>query len=234
MWVDGTMLYVVLLVSLVVHEAAHAVTALWGGDRTAYFGGQVTLNPIPHIQREPFGTVLLPVGLLVMSGGTMTMGYAHAPIDPIWAYHNPRKAAFMSAAGPLSNFVLVLLAVLVLKCLVLAGWVEVTRGNSFYEIFRPTDLSTTGPLKAVCKICATFIYLNLLLGILNLIPIPPLDGAGVVGGLFPRSAGQFYDRLRGQPMFGLMGMIAVFFLFFEYGHKILIPAFNFAVAIVKG
>ena len=77
--------------------------AMRGGDRTAYLGGQVTLNPLPHIQREPFGMVILPLLMLFMSKGTMCMGYASTPIDPIWAYHHPRKAAVMSSAGPLSN-----------------------------------------------------------------------------------------------------------------------------------
>jgi Zn-dependent protease len=66
---QSVLLYVVLLVSLVVHEASHALVALLGGDRTAYLGGQVTLNPVPHIQREPVGTVLLPILVLAASGG---------------------------------------------------------------------------------------------------------------------------------------------------------------------
>ena len=78
MFVQGILIYFVLLISLVVHEAAHAVTALWGGDKTAYFGGQVTLNPAPHIQREPFGMVILPIMMLVMSGGTMCCSRAAA------------------------------------------------------------------------------------------------------------------------------------------------------------
>ena len=65
---DILVYYGVLLVSLVVHEAAHALAALLGGDRTAYLGGQVTLNPLPHIRREPFGTVALPLLTLFLGG----------------------------------------------------------------------------------------------------------------------------------------------------------------------
>ena len=232
---EGTILYVVLLVSLVVHEAAHALTALWGGDKTAYLGGQVTLNPVPHIQREPFGTVLLPIGLLMMSGGTMTMGYAHAPVDPVWAHYNPRKAAFMSAAGPLSNFLLVGLWVLILKVLVASGLMTIQSSPSLMRIFVPADGASDGPVMALGMIGAVFVFLNILLGVLNLIPLPPLDGAGVVSGLFPKSIGRVYENLRAQPMFALGGMILVFYLFYGYGFRYLvIPAFNVAVEFVRG
>lgn len=234
MFVQGVLFYFVLLISLVVHEAAHAVTALWGGDKTAYFGGQVTLNPVPHIQREPFGTVILPIMMLLMSGGTMCMGFAHAPIDPVWAYHNPKKAALMSAAGPISNFLLALLAVIVLKILVISEIVDVRWGGTFLDVFRPADGSIDGPIHAVCMICSVFLILNLLLGILNLIPFPPLDGAGVVGGLFPKSAGRFYENLRGQPTMMLVGMIGVFYFFYAYAFdELLIPAFSAAAKFIK-
>jgi Zn-dependent protease len=231
---SATIFYVTLLVSLVFHEAAHALAALLGGDRTAYIGGQVTLNPIPHIQREPFGTVLLPVGLLFLSHGTATMGFAHAPVDAIWAHRHPRKAALMSAAGPLSNFLLVFLAALLLKILVMMDLVEVMRSYSPLDLYRPADLSTSGALKATCQIAATFIYINVLLGVLNLIPVPPLDGAGVVEGLFPRSAGRFYRGLRELPGGTLLPMVGVLVLFFNYGSVVLNPPINLVVAFVKG
>lgn len=113
-WILVFQLYTVLVVSLVFHEAAHAWLAYLGGDNTAYHGGQVTLNPIPHMQRSPFGTVLLPLGMLIMSGGTMCAGFASAPYDPIWAARHPRRAALMALGGPAANALLALIAVAVL------------------------------------------------------------------------------------------------------------------------
>ena len=227
---SAALFYGVLLISLVVHEAAHAVTALWGGDRTAYLGGQVTLNPIPHIRREPFGTVLLPIGLLFISNGTWCMGFAHAPIDPVWAYHHPRKAALVSLAGPVSNFILAGIAGVVLKVLVVQELVKVYSASSYLRVFLPSDGATEGSMYAVCMILSAFLVLNLLLGVLNLIPFPPLDGAGVLGGFFHRTLGRIYDSIRTQPMFLLVGMIGIFYFI----QDAIPPVFNFAVGLIAG
>lgn len=233
--VDGLLLYGVLIVSLVVHEAAHALTALWGGDRTAYLGGQVTLNPVPHLRREPFGTVILPIVILIMSKGTSTMGFAHAPIDPGWAYRNPRKAALMSAAGPISNFILVLLAVLVLNIMLKTGdIIPVDAARHFQYRFAPADFGQEGIIRATCRICGTFMFLNILLGLLNLIPFPPLDGGGIIGGLFPRTLGRLYDRIRSQPIISLVLMGLIFYLYWNYGNDyVLWPVFDLATDLVK-
>ena len=214
LWVRILLFYTVLLVSLVVHEAAHALLGLLGGDRTAYVGGQVTLNPIPHIRREPLGTVILPLGALIMSQGTMCMGFAHAPYDPIWAYHHPRRAALMSAAGPLSNVLLALLAFGVLKGLIAfdLGEAITTRsgaGQHFarhLEMIRP--LSDDGSLRAVIKIASVFLLLNVLLAFINVFPIPPFDGASVVEGLFPRTRA-FFSLVRGQLVLMIVGLLIV-------------------------
>ena len=212
--VDIALLYGVLLASLVVHEAAHATVALLGGDRTAYLGGQVTLNPIPHIRREPFGTVILPLAMLLLSkmsasGGFMFFGYASTPIDPAWAYRHPRRAALMSAAGPLSNFLLAALAFGVLKLLVAIGQAELDYPYGFLQLLHAADGSQSGALVAVIRIASVFLCLNVLLGMLNLIPLPPLDGAGVVEGLFPRQTRGFYAFLRGQPLVFVIVLILI-------------------------
>ena len=233
--VNGLLVYGVLVISLVVHEAAHALVALWGGDKTAYFSGQVTLNPVPHMRREPFGTIFLPLAILYLSQGTMTMGYAHAPIDPVWAYYNPRKAALMSAAGPVSNFLLALLAILVLHIMYSAGEIiAVDSALNFQNRFVPAEIGQEGLVRATCRICCTFIFLNILLGTLNLLPVPPLDGAGVVGGLFPNSIGRLFDRLRSQPMASLISIAVIFYLVFNYGYRyLMLPAFDVAATLIK-
>jgi len=181
-WELIILLFVTLIISLTVHEAAHALFALLGGDRTAYQAGQVTLNPIPHMRREPFGMVALPLLSLFLSGGTMCFGFAHAPIDARWAYHNPKKAALMSAAGPLSN---VLLATLAFAVLWFIGKPESDAAN------------------AIRRIASVFLLLNLLLAVFNVIPLPPLDGAGVVTGLWPRMR-RVYDAIQRIPYSGIV------------------------------
>lgn len=207
---SALLFYVVLLVSLVVHEAAHALFALLGGDRTAYVGGQVTLNPVPHIQREPFGTVILPLMSLFLSGGRFCMGFAHAPYDPVWARFHPRRAALMAAAGPLANLTLAALAFVIIKMLVAADLANVT--GQFFEldrIARPLD-APTGLVAAACRILSVFLGLNVLLATLNLYPIPPLDGAAVLEGLFPR-LGFVYDFIRREPVLLIACMIGVWY-----------------------
>src|SRR6266540_7395228 len=104
--IDGMMWYVVFLLSITVHEAAHAFTAMKLGDNTAYHGGQVSLDPVPHMRREPVGMVVVPIISFLMSGGWM-MGWASTPYDPLWAERYPRRSAWMSLAGPVSNLMLV-------------------------------------------------------------------------------------------------------------------------------
>jgi len=203
------LLYGVLLVSLVVHEASHALFALWGGDRTAYVGGQVSLNPIPHIQREPFGTVILPLLVLFMSKGTMILGYAHIPVDPVWAERYPKRAALMSAAGPIANFALCAVAFVGLKALCWTGLADAWPAGSglLGPFVTPVDI-TNDYVYAAARIGSAFLTLNLLLGIFNLFPWPPLDGAGVLGGL-SRPLGTFYAFARTQPILMLIGIVAV-------------------------
>lgn len=214
---DMVLFYVVLLVSLVFHEAAHALVAMWGGDRTAYVGGQVTLNPIPHIKREPFGMVILPIAVLVFGasrGSLMCMGFASTPISVAWAARHPNRAALMSLAGPVSNFLLAGLGVLVLKGLVAADYATSYPGNggSMTLFISPNFEYSSGPVFATAKICTVFVILNAFLGILNLIPWPPLDGAGVLGGFFPRTIGRFYENVRSQTFLMVGGILALFYL----------------------
>ncbi|MCP5070328.1 MAG: site-2 protease family protein, partial [bacterium] len=124
----GLIWYFVLLLSLTVHEAAHAWTALRLGDETAYLVGQVSLDPLPHIRREPFGTVLVPIlffGLSVARGAPPWMiGWASTPYDPNWAFAHPRRAGWMALAGPMSNLLLALLAAVSIRIGVSQGVFE--------------------------------------------------------------------------------------------------------------
>lgn len=199
-WENVVLLFVTLIISLTVHEAAHALVALWGGDRTAYRSGQVTLNPVPHIRREPFGMLVLPLLTLLMTNGGSCFGFAHAPYDPVWAERHPRKAALMSLAGPLGNVLLASIAFAVL-----------------WAIGRPDSDSAS----AIRRIASVFLYLNLLLAVLNLIPLPPLDGAGVVGGLYPPSQ-RLFDAIQRIPY----STILVFVLLSRYLGTLFYPVFS--------
>jgi len=95
-WESAILLFVTFVISVSIHEAAHALVAKLGGDPTAYLAGQVSVSPIPHMQREPFGMLILPLLVLVSTNGQGCMGFAHAPYNPIWAERHPKKAALMA------------------------------------------------------------------------------------------------------------------------------------------
>ena len=111
--------YLVFLYSTTVHEASHAWAAKLGGDLTAYHGGQVSLDPRPHIKREPIGMLVLPIVSALLSG--WPMGFASAPYDPAWAMRHPKRAAWMALAGPGANLLLVILADLAIRVGIMAG-----------------------------------------------------------------------------------------------------------------
>ncbi len=94
----GFIWYVAFLFSTTCHEAAHALAAKLGGDETAFVGGQVALNPVPHIQREPWGMVIIPILSLIINRSII--GWASAPYDALWERRHPRRAAWMALAGP--------------------------------------------------------------------------------------------------------------------------------------
>src|SRR5256885_10472536 len=98
----GFIWYVAFLFSTTCHEAAHALAAKIGGDDTAFAGGQVSLNPVPHIQREPWGMVVIPILSLIINGSLI--GWASAPYDRMWERRHPRRAAGMALAGPATNY----------------------------------------------------------------------------------------------------------------------------------
>src|SRR5258708_10231726 len=104
----GFIWYVAFLSPSTGHEAAHALAARIGGDDTAFAGGQVSLNPVPHIQREPWGMVVIPILSLIINGSLI--GWASAPYDPAWERRHPRRAAWMALAGPATNYTLMLIA----------------------------------------------------------------------------------------------------------------------------
>lgn len=203
MLVLGVLWYVVLLFSTTCHEAGHALAAKLGGDLTAYHGGQVSLDPIPHIRREPFGMVLVP-WLTYLTGGWM-MGWASAPYDPYWAQRYPHRAGWMALAGPAANMVLVLLSGVAMRIGILLGAFDYPRSIGFRQMVDPVG----GGLAEAAAVFLSLVFsLNVLLGTFNLLPVPPLDGYGVIGLLMPESTARRLESW-GQEyrMWSILGLV---------------------------
>src|SRR3954451_13352121 len=187
----GFIWYIVFLFSTTCHEAAHALAAKLGGDLTAFHGGQVSLDPIPHIRREPFGMVLFPL-LSYFAGGWM-MGWASAPYDPYWSERHPKRAAWMSLAGPAANFAIAAVAAILMRVGLTIG--TFVPGSSFQQhiVASPTG---DGVIEGIATVLSIFFSLNILLGCFNLIPFPPLDGYGVLGLFVTENGARKLQQLR--------------------------------------
>jgi Zn-dependent protease len=169
--------FIVLLFSLTVHEMAHAWTADRLGDPTARLRGRVSLNPMVHA--DLIGTVIFP--LLAMIGGVPLIGWAKpVPVNVRLLRHERRDYVLVAAAGPLANLLLALSAALALRLLPVS---PVTLGEPNVSV----------PLAALLS---RAIQLNVLLAVFNLIPIPPLDGGNMLGGLLPRRFASTFDAVR--------------------------------------
>lgn len=206
---SGLIYYVVFLFSTTLHEAAHAWAAKRGGDLTAYRGGQVSLDPRPHIRREPFGMVVLPLLSVAVSG--WPFGFASAPYDPQWAMRYPRRAAWMALAGPASNLALVLVCFAIIRIGAATGVFAAPESVRFGEIIGTEPGAGLGGL---AFLIGAFFSMNLALAVLNLLPLPPLDGSAVVPlFLSARASARYQQLLWGQPVLAIVGMLAAWRLF---------------------
>lgn len=167
------------LIAITFHEVSHGLVANKLGDPTAKMLGRLTLNPIAHV--DIFGTILLPLLLLVVTHGKFVFGYAKpVPINPM-NFRNPKRdMAISAAAGPVMNFILAFLSFLVLKGL-LVPLATVLPATFVATVLRPVGLILTAS-----------IFVNVILAVFNMIPIPPLDGGRVLTGFLPlRQAATF-------------------------------------------
>ena len=217
----GLIWYVVFLFSATAHEAAHAFAALRLGDPTAYEGGQVTLNPLPHVAREPFGTILVPLLSYAFAG--WMMGWASAPYDPYWAARHPRRAGWMALAGPVSNLIIMVLTGIAIRLGMLFG---VLKAPSSINVTHVAEAAVAGPWEGVAALLSILFTLNLLLFAFNLIPFPPLDGASVLPLLLSESAAEKFREFVHQPGFGLLGLIIAWKIFGEVFWPIMLVAVN--------
>jgi Zn-dependent protease len=198
----GITWYVVLLAALTCHEAAHGLAALKLGDPTAYRQGQVTLDPVAHIRREPFGTVVMPILSFILAG--WMIGWASSPYDPHWARQNRRRAALMALAGPLANLILVVIAGLAIRGGILLGVFYAPESITFEQV---TAATSPGFANSASVALSIVFSLNLILFVFNLIPLPPLDGSEVLSLFLSDRAAERYAALLRQSGFRVIGLI---------------------------
>ena len=183
---------VVLLFAICVHESAHAWMANRLGDPTAKMLGRVSLNPIVHI--DPFGTIIMPLLLIVL--GFPPFGWAKpTPVDPRNFKNLVRDDILTAVAGPISNFLTAFASILVLAT------IEHGSNTRIGQNFRHVDVSS--PLATLFYLA---MYINVVLGVFNLIPLPPLDGSHVIRHFLSYDAVRVYDRI------GYFGLIVVMFI----------------------
>ena len=219
----GLIWYIVFLFSTTCHEGAHALAAKIGGDPTAFHGGQVSLNPIPHIRRSITGMVVVPI-LTYIWGGWM-IGWANAPYDPDWQRRYPRRAAWMALAGPAANFFLVIISVIAIRLGMAMHYFRAPESANFTHITEAIDPAKAG---FAATFFSVLFVLNLVLGTFNLLPAPPLDGnTGVTLLMSEEAALRFIDWTHNQG-FGMLGLLLAWVVY----DKLFVYIFRTSLAIL--
>ena len=172
---------VILFFSVILHEVAHGYTALSLGDPTARAAGRLTLNPIKHM--DPWGTVVLPLFLILVHSPFLVGWAKPVPVNPYYMRDPKRGMMLVGAAGPLANIALILLSALALRALPFAA------APFLFDLF-----------KYCCAI-------NIILALFNLLPVPPLDGSKVVAGILPPKMRDAYVGLERYGIFIIIGLL---------------------------
>ena len=195
-----------LIIAIVFHEVAHGWTALALGDPTAQEQRRLSLNPLRHV--DPFGTVILP-GILALSGAPVFGWAKPVPVDKR-RLRNPRYGMMaVAAAGPATNFVLALVAAIVL--------------GVFLRFGSPLDPSAPNLLLVAAL---NFIAMNIFLALFNMLPIPPFDGSHIVEGLLPPAGARVFNRLRPfgfMLVFGLLLVVPWLFPQLQLIERVVLP-----------
>ena len=190
-FVAGVVL-VVLIFSAILHEVAHGLVAERLGDPTARLAGRISLNPKSHI--DPYMTIFLPL-MTYFLGGVILGGAKPVPVDPFNLRDGRKDLALVSLAGPGTNFMIVLFFALI--C---------------HLFFPGLSLSAITNSSLLGFFVGTVVYINLMLGLFNLLPIPPLDGSKIFSLLLPEGTAQAFMSLQ-----SIGFLILIFLLFFPIG-----------------
>ncbi len=198
--------FAVLIFSVIVHEVSHGLAALRLGDDTAKRAGRITLNPLPHL--ELFGSFLLPMSLFLITNGAFVIGWAKpVPYDPARLRKPKIGSGIVAAVGPLSNILVATIIAIILRFVV--------------PLIDPTGAAPIGFLLSY------IVYLNLILAVFNLVPLPPLDGSGILFSLLPE---RFYAVEQVLRQYGFV--ILIMFIFF--GFNFIIPVADFLYSLLVG
>lgn len=182
---SGILIFLLMLIiSLSFHEAMHAFASHWLGDTTAKDLGRLTLNPLKHV--DPFTTIILPLVLLLLGMPPFLIAKP-VPFNPYRVKYGDYGAALVGLAGPLSNFLLAIVGVSIIR---LSG---VAVGTTIYQF------------------CSMFIQLNIAVFVFNMIPFPPLDGSRVLYAFAPDPLRKVMQQIES---FGLMGIFIFMFVLF--------------------
>lgn len=201
-----------VILAITLHEAAHGYVAMRLGDMTAYDAGRVSLNPVRHI--DPVGTVALPLALLAIAkligGGGMLFGWAKpVPVNFANLRRPKQDMLWVAAAGPLSNFAMAL------------GWAAAVKaGLSMSDNYFALPLALMG---------AAGVFINVIFMVLNLLPLPPLDGGRMLVSLLPHRVARSVARI--EP-YGFI--ILVVLLFTEVLGRVLWPVIAATMALIAG
>jgi Zn-dependent protease len=198
--------FIAFILSLSVHESAHALTSYWFGDDTGRLQGRISLNPMAHI--DPIGTILIPLmGFLSVTQGLPPMiGWAK-PVEtnPLRWRNKDLANISVSAAGPISNILLAFAIFVAMKIMILSGMVA----PGYIEPFTYIQPAPGQPdwVLPVCTFLSLMLILNVAVAVFNLIPIPPLDGSHVLETLLPDSLKDVYDQIRPYSWIILLGLL---------------------------
>jgi Zn-dependent protease len=198
----------VLLFAITIHEASHAWSALKMGDPTAYAAGRVSLNPLAHI--DPIGTVILPIVLVLMHAPAF--GWAKpVPVNPYNLRHPRRDNLWISLAGPAANLTAALSAIILIRILRALAPGITTFLQGFILLRQPFPRGFY-PLEGLALVLFYFVLINTYLAVFNMIPVPPLDGSGILSGLLSDRAAAAYDRIRPYGFIIVLALVSLGFL----------------------